>query len=486
MRRSAFFWWLTVATALFALRLLFISTTMTINDEAYYAMYARHLDLGYIDHGPLIAYLIRLSTSVFGENGFGVRFVAVALLAVQTLAVYIFGHRHFSPATGAVLSLTVSVNMLTHTNAVVMTPDAPLACFTVLAILSYYLAFFVDRRHFFVAGPMLGLAMLAKISAFFPGLGIFLFPFLSRDKRGFLKEPRFYVSFLLAAVIFLPFIVWNARHDFAFFRYQGAHIARSGNLGSFFELWGALFVLVGPAAFVYTVAAPVRAWLEARTGNAGWRGYFGLVVAIPLLYFLAQSFASRLEVNWPAPVFFGGLFVFGLAVGEAWRRLRRVFRLQMIFSLLLIIVVTAQVYFPVLPIPHDDDPTARYFQYTAFENDLGSFLDERPALARLRMVANNYQIPSMVNFYEKPGLEAICLSIGYHETLYGFLYPDETLIGDDFLFVAESHEFPGHLRAYFEDVTFEGKIESTRRGSVINTFTLWRVVNYRGKLRNDT
>ena len=48
------------------LRLFFISNTMLIDDEAYYAIYSHHLDLGYIDHGPVIAYLIRLFTILFG------------------------------------------------------------------------------------------------------------------------------------------------------------------------------------------------------------------------------------------------------------------------------------------------------------------------------------------------------------------------------------------------------------------------------------
>ena len=48
-----------------ALRLFFIANTMLIDDEAYYAIYARHLNWGYIDHGPVIAYLIRFFTILF-------------------------------------------------------------------------------------------------------------------------------------------------------------------------------------------------------------------------------------------------------------------------------------------------------------------------------------------------------------------------------------------------------------------------------------
>ena len=51
-----------ISGVLIALRIFFISGTLLIDDEAYYAMYARHLSWGYIDHGPIIAYVIRLFT----------------------------------------------------------------------------------------------------------------------------------------------------------------------------------------------------------------------------------------------------------------------------------------------------------------------------------------------------------------------------------------------------------------------------------------
>ena len=44
-------------------------------EEAYYWNYAQHLDLGYLDHPPMVAWLIHLGTTVFGntERGCGWR-----------------------------------------------------------------------------------------------------------------------------------------------------------------------------------------------------------------------------------------------------------------------------------------------------------------------------------------------------------------------------------------------------------------------------
>src|SRR5687767_13185304 len=43
-------------------------------DEAYYWDWSRRLDLSYYSKGPLVAYLIRGSCSVFGDTELGVRF----------------------------------------------------------------------------------------------------------------------------------------------------------------------------------------------------------------------------------------------------------------------------------------------------------------------------------------------------------------------------------------------------------------------------
>ena len=118
-----------ISGTLIALRLFFISNTLLIDDEAYYAMYARHLSWGYVDHGPVIAYLIRLFT-IFGENSFTVRLGALTLLIMLTVFLYRFGKTYFNEATGVIMSLGISANMLFHTNAVVITPDVPLAFFT--------------------------------------------------------------------------------------------------------------------------------------------------------------------------------------------------------------------------------------------------------------------------------------------------------------------------------------------------------------------
>jgi len=468
-----------ISGALIALRIFFISNTLLIDDEAYYAMYARHLSWGYIDHGPVIAYLIRLFT-IFGENSFTVRLGALTLLIILTVFLYRFGKTYFNEATGIIMSLGISANMLFHTNAVVITPDVPLAFFTIMAIIYYYKAYFIDAKYLYAAGILLGLAVLSKVSALFPAVGIILFPFVIQGKRHFLSDIRFYGSLVAALLVFIPFIIWNLQNDLAFVRYQGSHVISSGSWSDFSGLWLSLLVTIGPVFFYYSVIKPFLL-LKRLLSISPELTYFTIVTIIPTIYFLVHSVFSRMEVNWPAPIFSGGLFLFGILLGENWPVYRKRFIFQVGFSLLLILIVTVQTFWPFLPIKGKIDVTNRYHIYNAFPSELKAYLQAYPELQNKRLLADNYQIPSMINFYLNPSLEASALSINYHETLYSFLYQDGMFVGKDFLFLKRGKTFPKKFTPYFDDAILLQLFESKRLGQKVAGYSLWSVTNYRGK-----
>ncbi len=468
-----------ISGALIALRIFFISNTLLIDDEAYYAMYARHLSWGYIDHGPVIAYLVRLFT-ILGENSFTVRLGALTLLFMLTVFLYRFGKTYFNEATGIIMSLGISANMLFHTNAVVITPDVPLAFFTIMAIIYYYKAYFIDAKYLYAAGILLGLAVLSKVSALFPAVGIILFPFVIQDKRHFLSDIRFYGSLVAALLVFIPFIIWNLQNDLAFVRYQGSHVTSSGSWSDFRGLWLSLLVTIGPVFFYYSVIKPFLL-LKRLLSISPELTYFTIVTIIPTIYFLVHSVFSRMEVNWPAPIFSGGLFLFGILLGENWPVYRKRFIFQVGFSLLLILIVTVQTFWPFLPIKGKIDVTNRYHIYNAFPSELKAYLQAYPELQNKRLLADNYQIPSMINFYLNPSLEASALSINYHETLYSFLYQDGMFVGKDFLFLKRGKTFPKKFTPYFDDAILLQLFESKRLGQKVAGYSLWSVTNYRGK-----
>ena len=452
---------------------------MLVDDEAYYAMYGRYLSWGYIDHGPVVAFIIWLFT-LFYESSFTVRLGSVFLMTLTTFIVYYYGKLIFSYKTALALSTVITANLMFHTNSIIITPDVPLAFFTINAIIFYYLAFFKNKKYIYFGGLMLGAAMLSKVSAIFPAIGIFLFPFLVKDMRGWIKNIHFYNSFILSFVVFSPFLIWNFQNDFAFVKYQGSHIMEGGSLNDFVELWAGVVLVIGPLYFFHSAIKPLLNIFKWRHISVESK-YFTIVTVVPLMYFITQSIFSRLELNWVAPIFSGGLFLLGLEINSK-KRITKNFKFQIGYSIILIFLIMVQTVYPILPLKGKADPTNRYFMYSNLINDTNRLLYEKPDLAKLRIVSNEFQIPSMINFYVNPAQEAICLSIDYHETLYSFLYKQRDLIGNDFIYIHDKKTFPDKLKTYFDGYELILNSEQFRNNSSVSIFSIWLVRNYTGKL----
>ena len=74
MGPRAFFW---APLALFPVLLVLAATLPPFDDQTYYSCWSRDLQLSYSDHPPMVAYMIRASTEVFGNSIFAIRLPAV-------------------------------------------------------------------------------------------------------------------------------------------------------------------------------------------------------------------------------------------------------------------------------------------------------------------------------------------------------------------------------------------------------------------------
>ena len=114
------------------IRLIFMGFMGIMPQDAYYDLYARHLDLSYYDHPPMIAYLLRLFTSLFGKKVFVLKLADTTVTIMTVIAFYFLARKFLSEnktwmATALLLS-TFMISIL----SLVSTPDVPLMfCWTV-------------------------------------------------------------------------------------------------------------------------------------------------------------------------------------------------------------------------------------------------------------------------------------------------------------------------------------------------------------------
>ena len=145
-------------------------------DEAYYTLWSRSLSFGYLDHPPMVALLIRVSTSLFGDSELGVRALSLLLVGAMPALIAFIAWRLFGSAEKAALAALMWIAMpLVAIGALFVTPDAPLVVFWTLGLAALVALWRTGQRRWLLAmGLALGLALQSKFTAAFFAAGVVL------------------------------------------------------------------------------------------------------------------------------------------------------------------------------------------------------------------------------------------------------------------------------------------------------------------------
>src|SRR3989454_10919130 len=115
--------WLIVGTTIF--RGIVGATIPLIDDEAYYWLWAHHLDWSYLDHPPMIAYIVFLTTRG-GDSAIWIRLGALLLGAATTYTLFLLGREMFGARAGFIAAGLFQIAPGLAGGALVATPDSPL------------------------------------------------------------------------------------------------------------------------------------------------------------------------------------------------------------------------------------------------------------------------------------------------------------------------------------------------------------------------
>ncbi len=292
-------------------------------DEAYYDLWSQHLAWGYLDHPPMVALWIRISTALFGGSDLGVRALDVVAFAASPALIGVAAARLFSaPRVGVSAALVWLATPLTA-GAFLATPDAPLTLFAIVALAGLVEVWRGRAAGWAIVGLALGLALESKFTAFFLAAGVALAVAVVPSLSRWWRSPAPYVAALGAAAMFAPFVLWNATHDWETFAKQFSRVpAEAWTLRFAPEYIGAT---IGAANPLFVVAA--GGWLARRERGpvdpeAEAKRLLIAYMAPALLYFLVHALHDRVQANWPAPVYPAFAMLAGAAAVRAplWAR----------------------------------------------------------------------------------------------------------------------------------------------------------------------
>ena len=363
-----------------AVRLLMAVLIPIVPDEAYYWEWSRHPAAGYYDHPPAIALLVRAGTLLAGDSSLGVRLGSIitgfggAVLAVL-LARDLGGVR---AARRAAVFLTVLP--LAGIGLVLATPDVPLLATEALALWAVNRGITrsigitpngegsAEGRGVFdqdeivmwiIAGLATGAAMASKYTAVLIPVAIAIACAASPPLRGQFRRPGPYVACVVASLVLLPVLMWNASHGWISFVFQLQH-GLGASTGSIAER--ELSVIGGQMGLLTPILLPL---LLITVGDAVAHRerpspfVLGVVAAFIWLFFLASAVRRPVEHNWGAIAVLPAVVLLAARVpGITWARWERA---GVILAAAFIVAVYVHAVHPWIPIPAPRDPIAQAF-----------------------------------------------------------------------------------------------------------------------------
>ena len=472
--------------ALLAMQALAAGRLELTFDEAYYTLWSRSLSFGYLDHPPMVALLIRASTSLFGGGELGVRAVSLAVVGAMPALIALIAWRLFDSAEKAALAALMWIAMpLVSIGALFVTPDAPLVVFWTLALAALVELWRTgDKRWLIALGFALGLALQSKFTAafFIAGLGLALL--VTPSLRRWLVSPALYAGFAMALLIFAPFVVWNAEHGWATFAKQLGRAPPHGFAPYYLaEFIVAQIGLINPlvvAALVPAVwAISWRAPISLRSRDEA-RRILICTIAPAAVYFLLHSLHDRVQGNWLAPLYPAAAILAADWAAEVRRTggsavaaaIAKAAPWAAPVGIVVAALTFAEVMTSAVPLG-PADPFARLEGFRALARDLD--LKARTENAAY-VLTQGYALTSLMTYYGDPAIAVV-----QPEQRMRWIFepgPPESLFAAPGLALGEpGRHFDLILKMRYRDVEPAGFLQRREAGGELEAYELYRVAH---------
>ena len=434
-------------------------------DEAQYWEWSRRPDVSYYSKGPMIAYLIALGTSLFGDTVFGVRFLAVVFSALSSVFLYLLGKELSNKTVGTSSALLFQAIPLYATYGVIFTIDAPFVFFWVLSLYLFYKALGQQAipahpamrdaaqnnrvscgghhdsretqnttRYWVLLGFSIGFGLLTKYTMVFFIVCAFLFLISSHKGRKILKTGSPYLSLLIGILIFSPVIFWNALRGWVTVKHTAGqvHVAEGLriSLASLLDFTGSQLGVITPILFVLMVIALCR-------DDAGEERAFLRWFSLPVIaFFTLKSVQGKVQANWAMMGYITGIIAFSAVFISPWKRHARPRKALIISGIILSLLVVSVAFYPSkFHIPLKLDPSARLRGWKELGKEISAIEADMRKKGDVFIFSDAYQVSSEIAFYAKGHPVTYCVNLGRRMNQYD-LWPDfHTRIHENGIFV---------------------------------------------------
>ncbi|HBI22089.1 MAG TPA: hypothetical protein DDY37_05835 [Legionella sp.] len=431
------------------IRLLSIGSNDLLVEEAYYWNYAAHLDIGYLDHPPMVAVLIKLSTMLFGTNEFGVRIPSL-LCWLITVFFSMKLTRLIKPGCAPYALLLLAILPFFFLHSLVITPDIPLIACWSAALYFLYRALVLDHASsWYMAGTWLGLGMLSKYSIVLLGPATLLYSIITPEARKWFSRKEPYACLFITAALFTPVIYWNATHEWASFAFQSTRRFHATDSFSLHQLLGLFVIFLTPLGVLgfwemLRKNAPEKHQVDNKTVS-----FLKVFTLTPLVVFSLFSVTHMIKFNWIGPGLLAMIPWLAILLNESTPTTRKA---SFVTAVILLMAYSAMIFCMVSGYPNQIN--LRLFSKYIAWNDLtrqihavAKGVEDHLGTSPLIVPLDLYNIGSELSFYQAQFLKHKQIKtvykiigrdrFGHDSLMYQYWSKDEAIAGKILILISE-------------------------------------------------
>ena len=448
-------------------------------DEAHYVLYAKFLDLSYVDHPPLVGWVHAPFFYLLGTNEFLARLPAILLFAATSYCAYFLVLKVTQSIKMSIVAvLALNCSFILNVLGLMLLPDSLLLLFVFLLI---FIAEKIAREKkpldFILLGILLGLMGLAKYTSILlvPPLIVF---FLMKRRYDIIFSPYMFLAALIALIMITPVIYWNINHDFISFHYQGSHIFGSlaTSFKSFIESLFAQFGTYSPFLFIIAFYGFFKV-LRSSNDYLRLSVLFGGTI---IFFFLITSLSEATLPHWPC-IFYALFIPIGsynlYLAAEKWKRKYLYFSIGI--SLFLMLFAYTEVTGKFFKYPDYKSPFRDIYGFEQISGQADIILKNDKTVAAKAIAVSNWTMGSRTLYYSLP-YKCEVFIIDNRKDQFD-VWEKNSPIGYDLLFL-NTHYHELDIEGYINCDRIEkaGMIDLTLNGAKVDTIKYVWCRNYRG------
>ena len=398
-------------------------------EEAYYWMFAQHLEWGFLDHPPLVAFFTQLGY-FWLPNNLGARLFMVFL---STGTLYLL-YRTLEPKN-ARLTITIALGLIAfHAGSFLIKTDVPLIFFEALFLFTYKKYLQRDGwREILLLGFSIAMMFLSKYH------GALVVILVVASYPALVKKWSFWGVVGVVVLFMLPHTVWQYTHDWASIRFhlQGRSdiTFKWNNVLNY--LWSQPLML-GPLVSLVLLPAAFLYKGKDRFDRALQFIFFGV-----LAFFFLSSIRVYIHKHWTSIALLPGLI---LAYQYLINRPHWQKRLRQLTVVTLVLLIPARLYYAFDFVPEKFDGNLEALHgWDRWAEEVDSLAGDREVV-----FLNSYENASRYNYIT--GKQAHCISNYFFNNTHFDFWDGEDRIQGKPIFLINNKRKNSEFATYNTDI----------------------------------